>query len=348
LQRIGKSGTKLGDSPPPAGNNWRNLPLSKRVLETFSQISIRKMCAIIVRRNGRSSHRLGLESLESRQLMAVLASVTDGDLVVNGDNQADQVTIIQSLQNGTPIPGRYFITGQNGTTINGQAGLFFENVTDDILINLNGNNDRLTLGNDTNGDFIVPDDLEISMGLGNDVVTIDRITVRDDATIITGDGNDSVSFKGTIGSLAGIDGGNNDLTIDTGARADNVRLENTFVRRDLNISTGTDGFADIVDLLVMNVGDDTTISTGGGGDTVRISDVGFNDDLTINTGAGADTVVLNRCQVDEFFTNLGDGTDTLQLTDTFGCRATVNGGIGADTLLRTNSLFSEFFQRNSI
>lgn len=298
----------------------------------------------MARRNYDSSRRLGLESLETRQLMAVLVSVTGGDLVVTGDGQADQVTIIQSLQNGEPIPGRYFISGQNGTTINGQAGLFFGNVTDDILISLNGNNDRLTVGSGVDGDFIVPDDLEINSGGGADVVTVDRIAVRDDVTINTEDGNDSVSFKGTVGNLGDVDGGNNDLTINTGARADNVLVRNTFVRDDVSINTGADNFTDVVDMLFANIGDDTNISTGAGSDIVRISDVGFNDDLTINTGDGNDAVTLDRCQVDEFFANLGAGTDSLTLRGTFGRRASLNGGSGTDTLSLTDSLFSQSFQ----
>ena len=274
----------------------------------------------------------------------VTVTVTDaGDLVVTGDGQANQVTIFQEVTQGVPITGSYFIAGQNGTTITGTDPThpgYIGNVTDDILINLNGNNDRLTVGDGFDGHFIVPNDLEISMGGGADVVTIDRIAVRDDATILTGDGNDSVSFKGTVGGLAGVDGGNNDLTIFTGARADNVRLENTFVRRNLTINTGTDAFGDVVDMLFANVGNDTNISTGGGSDIVRLSDVGFNDDLTINTGAGNDSVTLNRCEVDEIFANLGSGNDTLGLRDTFGNRATLNGGIGTDTLARINSPFS--------
>src|SRR5437762_3371716 len=106
------------------------------------------MGALMSHRNLRSSRPLALESLEDRQMMTgnVLVSVSGGDLVVTGDSGANELRIIQSLQNGAPIAGRFFITGQNGTTINGQAtGQFFQNVTDDLRINLNGGNDRLTL-----------------------------------------------------------------------------------------------------------------------------------------------------------------------------------------------------------
>jgi len=289
-----------------------------------------------------------MESLESRQLMAVLVSVTDGDLVVTGDGQADQVTIIQSIQNGSPIDGRYFITGQNGTIINGTDNGYVEGVTDDIRVNLNGGNDVLRMGNGVNGDFIVPDDLEINTSAGNDIVVVDAVTVRDDAAVDTSTGADSLFFKGTVGGLGGlaeVDGGDNDLTINTGAGRDSMSLMNTFVRDDLNINAGPalDLAADSVELRVMNVGDDTTINTGGGGDRVILRDVGFNDDLTVNTGAGNDTVSLSACQVDAFFANLGSGDDTLRLTDTFGNLASLNGGTGrGDRLVRINSPFQSF------
>src|SRR4051812_27988873 len=200
-------------------------------------------------RNLGSSRRLTMESLESRQMMTgnVLVSVSGGDLVVTGDGGANEVRIIQSLQNGAPIAGRFFITGQNGTRINGQvAGQFFHNVTDDVRINLNGGNDRLTLGDGvSNGHFMVPDDLEIDMGAGSDVLRLDNITVRDDARLVTGAGNDSVIVTGTVGALPGVDNGDNNLTIETGDRPDNVLLQNVFVRRNLNINTGTDNFTDI-------------------------------------------------------------------------------------------------------
>jgi hypothetical protein len=280
--------------------------------------------------------------------MAVLVSVIDGDLVVTGDGQADQVAIVQTLQNGQPVAGRYFVAGQNGTTINGQAtGQFVQDVRRDIVVNLNGNNDRLTVGNGIDGDFIAPRDLQIDTGAGADVVNINQVNVRDDLGIITGNGSDIVSVRATIGALPGIDGGFNDLFINTGEQSDRVLVQNTFVRSNLSIATGNDTFGDIVDILFSNVGDDTSITTGGGGDTVRISDVGFNDNLVINSGDGIDTVRLTRVAVDELFANLGAGGDRLELRDSFGRRATLNGQTGADTLTRINTPFAEFFQANS-
>ena len=131
--------------------------------------------------------------------------------------------------------------------------------------------------------------------------------------------------------------------IDTGDRADNISLENVFVRHNLNVNTGSDDFTDFVDMHFMNIGNDTDVRTGGGGDIVRISDVGFNDDLTIDTGAGNDSVSIDRCQVDELFLSLGTDSDALTLRNTVGRRASLNGGLGSDTLSQSGNSFSQFF-----
>lgn len=303
------------------------------------------------RQNARGSRRLAMESLETRQMMTgnVLVSVSGGNLVVSGDSGGNELRIIQSLQNGAPIAGRFFITGQNGTTINGQTvGQFFQNVTGDLQINLDGGNDRLTLGDGvSNSRFIVPRDLQVDMGDGNDVVRLDRVSVRDDARLVTGAGSDGVFVKGAIGGLAGVDNGQNDLTIDTGDRADNIFLENVFVRHNLSVNTGNDDFTDVIDMHFMNIGNDTDVRTGAGGDIVRVSDVGFNDDLTIDTGSGNDSVSIDRCQVDELFLSLGTDSDALTLRNTFGRRASLNGGLGSDTLSQSGNSFSQFFGASS-
>ena len=175
-----------------------------------------------------SSRRVGFESLEGRLMMAanpfgnVQVNVVNGDLVLRGDNLQSDVQIVQTIVDGAPVAGSYYVAPRNGTTINGLTndgqpiGDYFENVTGDIRVNLYGGNDRLLLGNGSrDANFIVPRDLIIDMGGGADVVTADRITVRDDASIVTGDGNDNVTFKGSVGAERNVDGGANDLAIDT-------------------------------------------------------------------------------------------------------------------------------------
>lgn len=298
------------------------------------------------RQNLRSARRLCLESLEGRALMAgnVFVRFELGDLIITGDSAANEVTVVQSLQNGVPIPGRYFIVGQNSTTIFGTTNGFVSNVTGDIRINLGANNDRLTVGNGVNGAFVAPRDLSINMGDGNNTVLVDRVTIRDDASIVTGAGADSVTMRATVGSQPDVDFGLNDLNISTGNRNDVVRIENTFVRRNLTVDTaGTDAFTDIVDFIVGNVGGDTSISTGAGDDLIRVSGVGFNGDLTANAGAGNDTLTISNSQMDELIAFLGAGNDRLTLTGTTGRRAALNGGSEFDRFdLSGDSQFTQF------
>ena len=232
--------------------------------------------------------RLGFESLEGRLMMAgnVAANVTGGDLVLTGDNAGNIVEIRQVQLNNAPIPGRFLVTGLNGTTINGQASQVFQNVNDDFRINLNGGNDRVTLRC-----IHVP-------GIEVDVVNLNRVTVGDDATLRTAAGSDFVNVNARVGR-AGVESGANDLFVDSGANYDYVRIDNTTVGRNLTINTGTDNFTDVVDLLFTEIGNDTFLNTGGGTDVVNIFTVRFNDDLTVNTGAGQDDVDI-RFKVSAF------------------------------------------------
>ena len=322
------------------------------MLKAFYQLSLRKMGAIMSRRNLRSSRRLGLESLENRLLLAgnVAVSVsTAGDLVVTGDGQANELKIIQSLVQGQPVPGKYFITGQNGTTITGTVNGYIENVNRDMLITLNGGADKLYMGDGVSLDrFLVPRDLTISSGDGNDSVQINRISVRDDVTINTGIGDDKVGFVGAVGYIANVDNNANDLQINTSSGADSVTVLGGYVRRDFLVNTGSG--ADEVWMQNLGVGDDLEIYTGTEDDKVTLTvNINIVDDLTVDTDAGRDDVTIDKLAVDEFFTRLGDGHDVMKLTNATGRRATIDGQVGNDQLTTTNSLsFSESIEVISI
>jgi hypothetical protein len=299
------------------------------------------------RRNAALSHRLGFESLEGRLMMAgnVNVSVSGGDLVVTGDSAGNVLGITQVVQNGALVAGKFSVEGSDGTTINGQTGAqTFQNVTDDFRINLNGGPDSLRLGAGlTFGRFVIPDDLEINSGTGNDTILLDGISVGDDATIITGSGDDTVGVRAEIGR-DGIGGGINDLLIDTGANVDSVQVFLTPVRHNLIINTGADNFGDKVDIAFAQIGNSAFINTGAGNDTVETFRVSFTNDLTVNTGSGQDDVHLIESTVDELFASLGTDADTLELTTVTGRRATLIGGSGNNSLVQSGNSFSQSFQ----
>ena len=290
-------------------------------------------------RKYKTSRRLGLESLEGRQLMAAITATVNGlgDLVVTGDDNENSLQIIQAVQNNAPIVGRYFITPLNGNTLNGQTtGQFVTGVTHDIIIDLKGSNDRLTIGSGKiDNNFVVPNDLKITMGDGADVLTVNHMAVRDDATIDTGDGNDSVDFQGTVGQVAGFDKGLNDLTINTGARCDNVLLHNTLVRRNINIDTGTDDFTDFVTLNNVIDGNNatTTINTGAGGDVVDIEGCSINGNLALGMNDGNDGVTIRNTTADQLFAFMGKGQDSLTLDHVHTTTSTMLDGQDDDDTL---------------
>lgn len=299
--------------------------------------------------SNRKYRRLTFQALEGRAMMAgdVAVSILNGDLRVTGDSQDNEVAIVQTIQQGQPVAGSFFVGGVNGTTVNGGGGQTFTGVTRDFSINLVGGADRITLGdNVATNHFTVPNDLRIDTGSGADTLALNRITVRDDTFITTGIEADRIDISGVFG-VAGVDNGQNDMTINTGDGSDVMRLVNIFVRRDLNINTGTDSGSDLIDMAIGNIGRDVNIATGAGIDTVAVQQMGVNGDLRIDTGTDRDVVVISDSECDELFVSLGTGRDQLEIFNTFGRRATLDGGADADTLREGGNGFRELFQRIS-
>ena len=120
----------------------------------------------------------------------------------------------------------------------------------------------------------------IDMGAGNDSVQITRRGVIGSDTIITGEGNDSVSISSGDQSL---------YTIDTGSGADSVVFS---------------GFAS------------ASIRTGDGNDVIDTGDGSRKRDFTIDAGAGDDTIIFGDHRPETLFTSTttgGSGRDTYVL-----------------------------------
>ena len=108
------------------------------------------------------------ESLESRRLLSGNVAVTVagspgdtiGTITINGDNKSNQIVITNNFDG-------YFITGQTGTTVNGQPSVFID-----------------TGGHARN--------LAVSMGNGDDSVTDSADS--NSVSIDGGNGNDTIAF----------------------------------------------------------------------------------------------------------------------------------------------------------
>ncbi len=305
-------------------------------------------------RSIRKPRKLAFHSLEERTMMAgdVAVSVLNGDLRITGDGNANDVAVVQTIQNGVPVTGSYFVTGRNGTTINGHSSSTtalntFTGVSRDFNINMGGGDDRVTLGPDNdlyglNNKLKVPRDMLINAGAGNNIVVLNGLNIARNASISSGNVADRIYVHADV---------QNDLTINTGGGADLVDVYNTFVRHNLTIdaSVNNTNTSDVtVYLTTMNVGNDVNIATGGGKDSVYITDIGVNHDLAVHTGGNDDYVSISNSEAaDLLFADLGSGNDTLTLTDTYGGQAVLDGGVGLfDRVFETNVSFKSHTLRN--
>ena len=308
-------------------------------------------------RSFRKPRKLAFHSLEERTMMAgdVSVSVVNGDLRIIGDGNANDVAVIQTMQNGALVNGSYFVTGRNGTTINGRAtadGVHntFTGVTRDFAIAMGGSDDHVTIGPDgpgadlygPNNKVKVPRDIIANLGGGANTLLLNGLNVARNAFISSGNGADRLFVHASV---------QNDLTINTGAGTDLVDVYNSFARHNLSIdaSSNNTNTSDVtVYLTTMNVGNDVNIATGGGQDSVYIDEVGVNHDLSIQTGNNNDYVSISDSEAaDLLFADLGSGNDTLTLSDTYGNQAVLDGGYGFyDKVFETNVNFKSHTARN--
>ncbi len=205
------------------------------------------------------NRRLGLESLESRDLMAGNLTVTQtagGDLRIIGDAAANIFTLVQTGA------GKYQVTGTS-TNVNGSAtAKTFSGITRHIIIDTLAGNDRVTIGRlataEAKNTTRILGDMSVKTGTGADLLSIlnvvgknskavmgtnleneiDKITVKSsnfsgNAVLQTGGGNDVIVVNNSKAFTS--------LTVDLGAGNDTATLTNGTVGNiTLNCGTGND------------------------------------------------------------------------------------------------------------
>jgi delta endotoxin-like protein len=296
------------------------------------------------------TRRLGLESLERRQLLAgiVTVQVSGGDLIITGDGAGNNIQVTQVGSGQYRVEGRYSAGAATQVRFgNSTAGSqTLSGVTDDFTIEMQGGNDTVGLTYGTQNDLLVPDDLTIRMGNGRDIVTFRNVRTGDDVLVDLGGGNDLFdSLFSIVGTAEGT--GDHDLEILGQAGVDDIKLAalngESIVRGDLKIDAGDTSEKDNVLVSKLEILDDLEVKTFGGDDTVFVGYCDVGDDLTVETGAGRDEVRLRENAVDEIFARLGTGSDDyLGVRGNIARRATFDGGGGAnDTLeLATDNQFT--------
>ncbi|MFO0925440.1 MAG: hypothetical protein U0736_00145 [Gemmataceae bacterium] len=310
--------------------------------------------------------RPGLEQLDERLCLSVTVGTIDAGhtLVINGDNAANAVTIIQD-------------DDANHLTVQA-AGInqtFDSNKITNVVINLKGGADSLTWKLGGGSDFHFAKNITFQGGVGNDISSFDfhndgnggeakiranlAVTINDiglvdadKATVVLGKVDDvNVLVKTRLGfgndtfdgTLAG------DLSDDAHVKFDLVDANNFLFIRGGNdrYTLKADNDVDIDDDAVLDI----NVFGGAGNDTLDFSFRGEVDGLLkvrLDGGAGNDVVKANIVLDDGSDGNLdailfgGVGNDalTFNLTDNSDngfviTNAVANGGLGIDSFSGT-------------
>ncbi len=296
--------------------------------------------------------------------------VIDGDLHITGDAAANGVAIVQTQQNGATVSGSYYISGFNGTTINGRTDYTATGVTRDFLINMGGGDDSLLFGPDPNhiipssDKFTVPRDLNLDV-LGRGMVYAGPSS----SASTTFYANGITVGRSTLLESHGLDDhyylrGNflGDVTIDSYAQDASITMFNGFVGHDLIVQNHYIAM-DVsreVSLYKMNLGHNASIHSnstfvdinsvsvsnslniGDGGDHAQVSLQNVTQNYLNIDNSGYSSDVYDRVDlkgVTAVYTAMltgGAANDRFDIQGNFGVLL-VNGGTGNDTVSVHNS-----------
>jgi hypothetical protein len=318
----------------------------------------------IARPKRRSERQLHVESLENRNLLAgnVNAFVSAGDLVVVGDNFGNNITIESAGANRVQVRG---FTDANGlpTSVNGTPNglIFFEGVTRDIIVNMQGGNDLVRITN-----LVTPRHLLVDMGAQSDqlltgVTTVGQnaqfgntpsgqLFVQGDFRMNGGDGNDLlfqsaviVHGVGHINLCAGADTWRVQRPVGSGLNVEyrnelnvipgtgNDRLEVTGLRAERNFVIFSHGGETNANLISMDVFGDLRFFGHDLADSLVVSATNVRGEFRAATFGGDDFVEFFGIARNAFV-NSGGGNDHVRFTDSRVDQVFVQLGDGGDLL----------------
>lgn len=266
------------------------------------------------RRHSRVS--CSVERCEVRLLPSgnVVATVVDGNLVLNGDAKDNSLKVDIS-------GGNVVVTGLDGTTINGIADFTAvtgsSTITGNLVAKLGAGDDKLAIGDNV----VIQKDVQVTDFLGATTLGMRSVEINGNLLVQTGHAADSISLKDTT-----IDG---DARIATHAGADLVSLDGSTVTGAIVIDTGAGKDGVVIDDSTLS--SSAKLRTGGGADAALVRATTIAGDVTARTGPGADFLMVQTTTVDGTSkVQMGKGADSFvtQGTNEFKKSAVVRGGLG--------------------
>ena len=246
--------------------------------------------------------KLRFEALEGRMMLSVNVAMIDHGktMSITGGASGENTILITETSNVITVTGETN-TDTTSTVLNGAAlGNFTGTVTKDLKIKFGNGDDFVSinsLSETTLPKVIIPNDLSVQMGNGNDELDAENAFVGHDTTISMHSQSSTVDGVFISDSSTG-----KNFSLTTGAGDDQVQLTN-----------------DIVDK-------NATVNTGAGDDTVSLSGDTVVHNVKVNLGSGNDSLTTDATSEGGHKTTLngGSGTDTLSTSRAI----TANGKIG--------------------
>jgi len=299
----------------------------------------------------RSARKLGVQSLESRGMLAgdVAFSVGAGNVSLTGDGSDNEITITYIGSD------KYEVVGIGGTMVNGSASVQFEvgvQLTKSLTLSMKGGNDVVIFNGAGTG--TLPGLLNIGGGEGDNTITIQNLaSVAGKIAVVNSTGDDTVTIA-SVASAASI-------SITTGKGGADVSLINTDVAGDItvnavsdegngndltldDVSTGANlsvaygsSSSSIIDVDGVAIGKHLTLRTTGGNVTATFGDSAPNTiggKLTIDFASGDHAITMDDTDIEgdlHIRTILGNKTIHIATTD-IGGHVQMNNGGGKETI----------------
>ena len=238
-----------------------------------------------------SELQLNCEPLESRRMLAGNVTISQnaaGDFTIKGDGQSNFVAISADSNGHLFIQGANTIVRYNGVSSNAH------------LIPLSTA-------------YTLPRHLKIRSGGGDDIIAVDRLTIRNNVDASLGSGDDSIVLSDvTIGDRIKMKGGGG---------ADRLDLFSVDVTGKssltLNAQSNSDSDLDGISILSSTFGDESIVVGSSRDDHVVIESSQFAAEFLLKTSGNNDVVIFNEnIFQDSVIIDLGAGDDTIDLEET--------------------------------
>lgn len=260
------------------------------------------------------------ERLESRILLAgnVSVSINQTGVLITGDDQANDLELLAA-------PGSISLRGRNGTTINGADAPLVVSAASTtldraLIVRLFGGGDIFTVGSD----ITVNGPVQISLGAGDDAVSMTGVRVNGRLSINTGAGVDSASLNRVVAG--------NDVSVESGNSVLLAIAEST-LQKSLTAVTG--GGADSILLTGTTVSGAVQLQTGRGDDTVALKNSTLQKSLYLDAGRGRDVAFLDGTTVSgrtSLWMRQGDDSIVIQGSSVLHQKLVVGALMGTDQL----------------